>query len=134
MASTVLWVGFVTALVAFLVDAILWTSVFGKGMDYFVSKEQAQAPMPKFMLLQFFNTVLFGLAFTYLYTLVIKGISLTGLMAGMLYGALLWLPTILPAGLANLIWWDKVRRLSRANILANLIKFVISGAVVGLLV
>jgi hypothetical protein len=57
-----------------------------------------------------------------------------GVLAGMEFATVLWLPTIALSTLGSGVWYDKARPLLNATFWAWLIRMNVGGIVVGLLV
>lgn len=131
----VLWVGLIVSVLAFAIDGVLWSFVFNKGMEPFIPehKESPRERMAGLMLRQFANALLFGLAFTYFFRLVAPSLP-AGVLGGLAFGLLLWLPTAAHQTLANLNWYGKIKPVAVANAWTHLAKSLVCGIVVSLLV
>jgi hypothetical protein len=114
---TLAGVGLVAAVAAFIVDGLLWSFVFNKGMGDFTTmeREEARRQIGALMGKQFANTLLFGLGFTGLYVMIRAGLPMPGMAGALLFAVLLWIPTTAHTALANNIWYGKVRTLSAAT-------------------
>ncbi len=134
------WVvaGLIAGVVAYVVDYVMWGKVFTKGMDAFVTPPPAGQPMNMGPMLakSAVLALVFGLLLAFLYarfkgSLWVQG---GGPLAGMEFGAVLWLPTIAMSTLGGSIWWDKIRPLHNATFWSWLVRMLASGLVVGVLI
>ena len=87
--------------------------------------------MPKSALL----ALVFGVLFAWFYgqfrgALWVKN---GGLLAGMEFATVLWLPTIFLSTLGSGVWYDKVRPLLKATAVSWLVRMNVTGLLVGLL-
>lgn len=135
----VIWVGVVTAVVAYFVDFVLWTYVFTEGFGELTSlsyrdKEKMKAHMGPMLAKSFPNTLVFGIAFVLIYARLKNGLWAGGLLGGMEFGTILWLPSVAVASIGNGIRFDKVCPLARANFWIWLIKLNVAGIVAALLI
>jgi hypothetical protein len=133
------WVvaGLIAGVVMYVVDYVMWSKVFTKGMDAYadpLSPEQLKAFMGPALVKSAVLALLFGVLFAWLYghfrgALWVQG---GGLLAGMEFGTLLWLP-LLFANVGGSVWFTRVRTLHRATSWAWLVRLNAAGIVVGLL-
>ncbi len=128
MYWTILWVGVVTGVVAHIIDFVLWSFVFTQGIGELSSihgdKEKMKAQM---------RSMVFGILFVLVYARLRSGLWATGILGGMEFGTILWLPTIAISSISNSIWLDKVRPLAWASFWAWLIRLNVAGIVAALL-
>ncbi len=133
------WVvaGLIAGVVAYVVDYVMWGKVFTKGMDSFVTPPPAGQPMNMGPMLakSAVLALVFGLLFACFYErfrgcLWVAG---GGPLAGMEFGAVLWLPTIALSTIGGSVWWDKLRPLHTATLWSWLVRMLAAGLVVGLL-
>jgi len=138
MIWTVIWVGVVTGIVAYFVDFVMWTYVFTEGFGEMTSlhgdKEKLKSAMGSMLVKSFLNTLVFGIVFVLIYSRLKNSLWAGGLLGGMEFGTILWLPTIAVASIGSGIWFDKVRPLARASFWIWLIKLNIVGIVAALLI
>ncbi len=130
--------GLIAGVVAYLVDWVMWSYVFNKGMDAFASPPPAGQPMNMGPMLakSAVLALVFGILLAYLYarfrtSLWVEG---GGALAGMEFAAVLWLPTIALSTLGGGVWFDKVRPLHTATFWAWLARMEAAGLVVGMLI
>ncbi len=137
MHWTVIWVGLVTGIAAYIVDFILWSFVFTKGIGELSSihgdKEKMKARMRSMIAQSFMNALVFGILFVLVYARLRSGLWATGILGGMEFGTILWLPTIAISSISNSIWLDRVRPMAWANFWTWLIKLNASGVAAALL-
>lgn len=134
------WVvaGLIAGVVAYLVDWVMWGKVFTKGMEEFaapLTPEEMKKFMGPAMAKSAVLALVFGLLFAWFYgrfraCLWVQG---GGFLAGMEFGTVLWLPTILLSTLGGSVWWTRVRPLHRATAWAWLVRMNAAGIAVGLL-
>jgi hypothetical protein len=130
--------GLVAGVVAYVVDYVMWGKVFTKGFESFADQlapEQMKAFMGQALAKSAVLALAFGLLFAWFYgrfrsALWVEG---GGPLAGMEFGTVLWLPTILLSTLGGSIWWTRVRALHRATAWAWLARMNAAGIAVGLL-
>lgn len=138
MIWTIIWGGVVTAMVAYFVDFLLWSYVFTEGFGELTSlhgdKEKMKSQMGPMLAKSFLNTLLFGIVFVAIYARLRNSLWAAGVLGGMEFGVVLWLPTIAVASIGNGIWFDKARPLARANFWIWLIKLNVAGIVVAFLI
>jgi hypothetical protein len=134
------WVvaGLIAGVVAYVVDYVMWGKVFTQGMDAFVTPPPAGQPMNMGPMLakSAVLALVFGLLLAFLYarfkgSLWVQG---GGPLAGMEFGAVLWLPTIALSTLGGSVWWDKLRSLHNATFWSWLVRMLAAGLVVGVLI
>ncbi|HET9707795.1 MAG TPA: hypothetical protein VFP39_05785 [Gemmatimonadales bacterium] len=130
--------GLIAGLAAWFADFFLWTKVFTKGMDEYMTKPSpGQAiNMGPMMVKSAVLSLVFGVVLALLYhrfmgSLWVQG---GGVLAGMEFATILWLPTIALSTLGTGVWYDRVRALMNATFWAWLIRMNVAGIVVGLLV
>jgi hypothetical protein len=130
--------GLIAGVVAYLVDWVMWSYVFNKGMDAFVTPPAVGQPlnMGPMLAKSAVLSLVFGLLLAYLYarfrgSLWVPG---GGPLAGMEFGAVLWLPTIALETLGGGVWYVKVRPLYNATFWVWLVRLLAAGLVVGLLI
>lgn len=130
-------VGLIAGVVAWLADWVLWSKVFTKGMETQMTMPPAGQAinMTPMMVKSFLLAMGFGLIFTYLYARFSANLWVAGggLLAGMEFATVLWLPTIALSTLGTGVWYDKARPLMNATFWAWLIRMNVAGGVVGLL-
>ena len=134
------WIaGLVAGVVAYLVDWVVWSKVFTKGMDAFMvtmTPEEMKRFMGPALVKSALLSLVFGLLFAWFYgrfrgALWVSG---GGPLAGMEFATVLWLPTILLATLGSSVWYVKAKPLQMATCWAWLIRMNAAGLAVGLLV
>jgi uncharacterized protein (DUF2062 family) len=135
MFVTVAGVSLVVTIVAFGLDSVAWSFVFNTGMEHLVTMtmEEAKPQMGALLAKQFANTLLFGIGFTVFYTIV-RGALPAGVVGGLLFAILLWLPSVAHQAIGNNIWYGKAKALAKATALSALAKCVVSGVIVALLI
>jgi hypothetical protein len=136
------WVvaGLIAGVGAFFADYVMWGKVFTKGMEAFGTfppspeegKKMMAANLPKAAVL----ALVFGVLLAWFYTRFRGGLWVQGggLLAGMEFATVLWLPTILLADVGSGVWYDKVRPLLKAQSVSWLVRMNVAGLLVGLLV
>ncbi|HYR31710.1 MAG TPA: hypothetical protein VEO93_07270 [Gemmatimonadales bacterium] len=130
--------GLIAGVVAWLVDWLMWGKIFTKGMDLFMmqmspedmKKFMGQAMVKSAVLALVFGVILAGFYGQFKSDLWVQP---GGPLAGMEFGAVLWLPTIALATVGNGVWYIKARPLQMATFWAWLARLLASGLVVGLL-
>ncbi len=130
--------GIIAGVVAYLVDWVMWSYVFRQGMDAFVTPPPAGQPlnMGPMLAKSAVLSLVFGLLLAFLYarfrgSLWVQG---GGPLAGMEFGAVLWLPTIALETLGGGVWYAKVRPLYKATFWVWLVRLVVAGLAVGLFI
>ena len=130
--------GLIAGVVAWLVDWLMWGKIFTKGMDLFMmqmSPEDMKKFMGQAMLKSAVLALVFGVILAGFYGQFKSDLWVQpgGPLAGMEFGAVLWLPTIALATVGNGIWYVKARPLQMATFWAWLARLLASGLAVGLL-
>ena len=134
------WIaGLIAGVVAYLVDWVVWSKVFTKGMDAFMvtmTPEEMKRFMGPALVKSAVLSLVFGLLFAWFYgrfhgALWVSG---GGPLAGMEFATVLWLPTICLATVGSSVWYVKAKPLQMATCWAWLIRMNAAGLVVGLLV
>ncbi|HZF16977.1 MAG TPA: hypothetical protein VE046_13635 [Steroidobacteraceae bacterium] len=134
------WIaGLVAGVVVYLVDWVVWSKVFTKGMDAFMvtmTPEDMKRFMGPALAKSAVLSLAFGLLFAWFYgrfrgALWVQG---GGPLAGMEFATVLWLPTILLATVGSSVWYLKAKPLQMATCWAWLIRMNAAGLAVGLLV
>jgi hypothetical protein len=130
--------GLIAGVVAWLVDWLMWGKIFTKGMELFMmnmSPEEMKKFMPQAMVKSFLMALVFGVILAGFYGRFRSDLWVQpgGPIAGMEFGAVLWLPTIALATVGSGIWYIKARPLQMATFWAWLARLLASGLAVGLL-
>jgi hypothetical protein len=130
--------GLIAGVAVWFADFFLWSKVFTKGMELYVTPPPAGQPvnMGPMMVKSAALSLLFGVILAYLYQRFMGSLWVTsgGVLAGMEFATVLWLPTIALSTLGSGVWYDKARPLLNATFWAWLIRMNVGGIVVGLLV
>lgn len=130
--------GLITGVAVWFTDFFLWSKVFTKGMELYVTPPPAGQAinMGPMMVKSAALSLLFGVILAYLYQRFMGSlwVSSGGVLAGMEFATVLWLPTIALSTLGSGVWYDKARPLLNATFWAWLIRMNVAGIVVGLLV
>jgi len=130
--------GLIAGVVAYLVDWVMWSYVFNKGMDAFATPPAPGQPlnMGPMLAKSAVLSLVFGLLFTYIYARFMGSLWVAGggPLAGMEFAAVLWLPTIALETTGGSVWFTKVRPLFNATCWAWLARMLAAGFVVGLLI
>jgi hypothetical protein len=130
-------VGLIAGVAAWLADFVLWTKVFTRGMDQYVTPPPAGQPvnMGPMMIKSALLALAFGVMLAYLYARFMGALWVAGggALAGMEFATVLWLPTIAVSTLGSGVWYDRARPLMNAMCWAWLIRMNVAGIVVGLL-
>lgn len=130
--------GLIAGLAAWFADYFLWGKLFTKGMDDYVTKPPSGQPvnMGPMMVKSAVLALLFGVLFAFLYARFMGSLWVSGggVLAGMEFATILWLPTIALASLGSGVWFDRLRPYLNATFWSWLIRMNIVGIVVGLLV
>ena len=130
--------GLIAGLAAWFADYFLWGKLFTKGMDEYATKPPSGQPinMGPMMVKSAVLALLFGVLFAFLYArfMVSLWVSGGGVLAGMEFATVLWLPTIALASLGSGVWFDRLRPYLNATFWSWLIRMNVAGIVVGLLV
>lgn len=129
--------GLIAGVVAYVVDWIMWSYVFNKGMDAFGNFPPPGQPMNMGPMLakSAVLSLVFGLFLAFVYarfqgSLWVMG---GGPLAGMEFAAVLWLPIAFQTTGGG-VWYTKVRPLYNATCWAWLARMLASGLAVGLLI
>ncbi|HWH04549.1 MAG TPA: hypothetical protein VN674_12720 [Gemmatimonadales bacterium] len=130
--------GLIGGFVAWIADYVLWSKVFTKGMENLaleLSPEEMKKFMGPAMLKSAVLAFVFGILFAYLYQQFRSDLWVTGggILGGMEFATVLWLPTIALQTLGSGVWYVKARGLLSATFWAWLIRMNAVGLVVGLL-
>ncbi len=130
--------GLIAGVVAYLVDYVMWGKVFTKGMEGFAEQltpEQMKAFMGPAMVKSAVLALVFGVLFAWFYNQFRPSLwaRAGGPLAGMEFGTVLWLPTILLSTMGGSVWWTRLRPLHRATAWSWLIRMNAAGVAVGLL-
>lgn len=128
--------GLITGVVAYFVDFVMWGKVFTKGMDQYVTPPPAGQPvqMGPMLMKAAALALLFGVIFAGLYQHFKSSLWATGILGGMEFGTILWLPTIALASIGSGVWFDKVRPLLNAQFWSWLVRANAAGIVASLLI
>jgi hypothetical protein len=130
--------GLIAGVAAWFTDFFLWSKVFTKGMEGYVTPPPAGQAinMGPMMVKSAVLSVVFGVLLAFLYRRFMPGLWVTGggPLAGMEFATMLWLPTIALSTLGSGVWYDKARPLLNATFWAWLIRMNVAGILVGLLV
>ena len=130
--------GLLAGLAAWFADFFLWTKVFTKGMDEYMTKPPAGQAlnMGTMMVKSALLSLVFGVLLAFLYSRFMGNLWVQGggVLAGMEFATILWLPTIALSTVGTGVWYDRVRALMNATFWAWLIRMNVAGIVVGLLV
>jgi len=129
--------GLIAGVVAYLVDWVMWSKVFTKGMDAFAVMPAPGQPMnmgPMLMKSAVLSLV-FGVLFAYIYKQFMGSLWVMGggPLAGMEFAAVLWLPIAFQTT-GGSVWYTKVKALFDATCWAWLARMLAAGIVVGLLI
>jgi hypothetical protein len=130
--------GLIAGVVVYIVDYVMWGKVFTRGFDAFadpLTPEQMKAFMGPALAKSAVLSLVFGVLFAWFFarfrgSLWVEG---GGPLAGMEFGTVLWLPTILLSTLGGSVWWTRLRQLHRATAISWLIRMNAAGVAVGLL-
>jgi len=129
--------GLIAGVVAYLVDWVMWSKLLMKGTEHLVTMpaEGAQGVKMGPMLAKSLGLSLaFGLLLAYLYVQFMPDLwAGPGVMGGMEFGTVLWLPTIALATLGSGVWYDKARPLMMGIFWSWLVRMIAAGACVGIL-
>ena len=131
--------GLIGGVGAFLADWVMWSKVFNKGMEQYVTTPASPQDVPKMVAANLPKAAVLALAFGVLLAwfygrfksaLWVQG---GGPLAGMEFATVLWLPTIFLSTLGSGVWYDKVRPLLKATAVSWLVRMNVTGLLVGLL-
>lgn len=130
--------GLIGGVVAWVADYVLWSKVFTKGMENLaleLSPEEMKKFMGPAMLKSAALAFVFGILFAYLYQQFRSDLWVAGggILAGMEFATVLWLPTIALQTIGSGVWYVKARGLLSATFWAWLIRMNVVGLVVALL-
>lgn len=127
--------GLITGVVVYLVDYVMWGKVFTKGMEQYSTPPAPGQPIAMGAMLAKAAglALLFGVIFAGLYGHFRTSLWATGILGGMEFGTILWLPIGL-ATVGSGVWYDRVRRLLWAQFWAWLVRANVAGIVVALLI
>ena len=121
------WIaGLIAGVVAYLVDWVLWSKVFTKGMDAFVATmtpEEMKRFMGPALAKSAVLSLVFGLLLAWFYG-QFRGalwVQSAGPLAGMEFATVLWVPLCL-AMLGSGVWYAKAKLLTMATCWAWLIR------------
>ena len=127
--------GLIAGVVAYLIDWVMWSKVFTKGMEAFGTMEGVGGRMAGMMVKSFVLSLVFGALLALIYVQFMPDLwAGPGLLGGMELAAVLWLPTIALSSIGGGVWFDKARPLLMAQFWAWLVRMLAAGAVVGLLI
>ena len=128
--------GLITGAVAYVVDFVMWSKVFTKGMEQYVTSPPAgqQVAMGPLLAKAAALALVFGLIFAGLYAHFKTSLWATGILGGMEFGTILWLPTIGLETIGSGVWFDRVRPLLWAQFWSWLVRVNVAGIVVALLI
>jgi len=130
--------GLIAGLAAWFADFFLWSKVFTKGMDDYATKPPSgqAVNMGPMMVKSAVLALVFGVVLALFYHRLMGSLWVQGggVLAGMEFATMLWLPTIALSTLGTGVWYDRVRALMNATFWAWLIRMNVAGIVVGLLV
>lgn len=132
------WIaGLIAGVVAYLVDWVMWSKVFTKGMDAFAEWPAAGQPvnMGPMLMKSAALSILFGLFLAFVYAKFMGSLWVMGggALAGMEFAAVLWLPICFQT-VGGAVWYTKVKPLFSATCWAWLARMLAAGLVVGLLI
>jgi hypothetical protein len=105
--------------------------------DYMTKPPAGQAVnMGPMMVKSAVLSLVFGVLLAFLYNRFMDRLWVQGggVMAGMEFATILWLPTIALSTLGTGVWYDRVRALMNATFWSWLIRMNVAGIVVGVLV
>ncbi len=130
--------GLIAGLAAWFADFFLWTKVFTKGMDEYVTKPSPSQPMNMgpMMVKSAVLALVFGVLLAFFYRRFMENLWVRGggVLAGMEFATILWLPTIALSTIGTGVWYDRVRALMNATFWAWLVRMNVAGIVIGVLV
>ena len=130
--------GVIAGVAAWFTDFFLWSKVFTQGMELYVTPPPAGQPvnMGTMMLKSATLALAFGLVLAFLYKRFMGSLWVPGggVLAGMEFATILWLPTIAMSTVGAGVWYDRARPLLNATFWAWLIRMNVAGIVVGLFV
>jgi hypothetical protein len=128
--------GVITGVVAYVVDFVMWSKVFTKGMEQYSTPPAAGQPiaMTPLLVKAAVLALAFGVILAGLYAHFRTSLWATGILGGMEFGTILWLPTIALATIGSGVWFDKVRPLLNAQFWSWLVRVNVAGIVLALLI
>src|SRR5258707_10585272 len=107
--------GLSAGLAGWFADFFLWTKVFMKGMDEYVTKPPAGQAinMGPMMVKSAVLSLVFGVLLALFYRRFMGSLWVQGggVLAGMEFATILWLPTIALSTIGTGVWYDRVRAL-----------------------
>ena len=123
--------GVIAGLIAHVVDFVMWSFVFNKGMNDYTSMTMTTPPsmgsmMPQLVKSLFINLFM-GIVFVNVYIHLRTEPVVHGIFGGAEFGVVLWLPTVFTQNVLTGIWFDKPRRLVTASGVVSLMKLVALG-------
>ena len=128
--------GILAGVAAYVVDWVLWSKVFTKGMDAFVSPPPPgqQVNMTPMLVKSGILTLLYGVVFAFVYDHFRNTLwTSAGALGGMELATTMWLP-IAFLSLGSNVWYTKATALMNATMWAWLVRMNAAGLVVGILV
>jgi hypothetical protein len=132
------WViaGLITGVVAWVVDFVMWSKVFTKGMEAYGTRapDGQMPPMGPKIGASLGLALVFGIIFAGLFAHFRGSLWASGVLAGMEFGSILWLTTIAFMAIGTSVWYDKVRTLLNAEFWSWLIRLNVAGIAAALLV
>ena len=128
--------GLITGVVAWVVDFVMWSKVFTKGMEGYATqaREGQMPPMGPKIGASLGLALIFGIIFAGLFGHFRSSLWASGVLGGMEFGSILWLATIAFLCIGSSVWWDKARRLLNAEFWTWLIRLNAAGIAAALLV
>lgn len=127
--------GLVGGVVAWLADYVLWTKVFTRGMEGYVTPPPGgRMNMGPMLGKSASLALLYGVVFAFVYRQFMFSLwTGPGPAGGMELATILWLPLAF-ACIGSNVWYDKTRTLMNAQMWAWLVRMNAAGLVVGQLV
>jgi hypothetical protein len=128
--------GLITGVVAWVVDFVMWGKVFTKGMEGYGTRppEGQTVPMGPKMGASLALALVFGVIFGGLFLHFKASLWATGVLGGMEFGSILWLPTVAFMCIGTGVWYDKARALLNAEFWSWLIRLNVAGIAASLLI
>lgn len=130
--------GLIAGVAVWFADFFLWSKVFTKGMEQYVTPLPAGQTMnmTSMMVKSAALSLAFGVILAKLYQHFMGSLWVTGggVLAGMEFATILWLPTIALSTIGTGVWFDRARPLVNATFWSWLIRMNVAGIIVGLLV
>jgi hypothetical protein len=127
--------GFIAGVIVYVVDYVLWSKVFTKGMDAFAVMPPAGQPvqMGPMLAKSAVLSLLFGLFLAFVYGKLHAVLwAQSGVKAGMELATVLWVPLAL-CSLGSAVWYERARPLLMAQFWAWLVRMNVAGITLGLL-